>query len=149
MSKVINFNLKEFLEEFQKTYMDLYNNWQPADYRDLVQAFDRFVENESNAAFVGEFAFFRGDFISSDREAAAFMATMKRLDAAGKTEETEVEEPDLPIPVPATTICYTTEEGGAEVAMFDTDDPAKVLELFAKLLLESEPTLVSVDSVSH
>lgn len=151
MSKKINFNLSEFLEEFKRTYMDLYNNWKPADYLECVQAFDRFVGDKNHAEFVGEFAYYRGDLISSDREAAAFMMILAKMDAEGTVEETEteVEEPDLPIPVPRTVISYTTADGGAEIAMFDTDDEAEVLQLFCQLLLESEPTLISVDCVSH
>jgi len=40
-------------------------------YNEAVTAFDEFLK--TNNKFVGEFVKHRGDFVSSDREAAAFM----------------------------------------------------------------------------
>lgn len=144
MSKKIEINLHDFHEEFQKVYADLYDNWQPADYRDCARAFDRFLEEENHARFAGEFARHRGTFITSDREAAAFMMALAKLDSPEETDE-----PDLPIPVPRTVISFTTVGGGADVAMFDTDDTAELLELFHQHLLEHNLTLISVNGVSH
>ena len=65
-------NIKAFAEQFQKEYNFLYeNNNNVAGYREAVAAFDEFLSNNKN--FVCEFIKYRGDFISSDREAAAFM----------------------------------------------------------------------------
>ena len=42
-----------------------------AGYEEAVNSFDEFVKTHGD--FVGEFVKFRGDLVSSDREAAAFM----------------------------------------------------------------------------
>ena len=65
-------NIKAFAEQFQKEYNFLYeNNNNVAGYREAVAAFDEFLSNNKN--FVCEFIKYRGDFMSSDRETAAFM----------------------------------------------------------------------------
>lgn len=64
-------NIKEFLDQFNKEYEFLYNHNNVAGYKEAVTAFDEFLPNHKE--FVGEFVKYRGDFISSDREAAAFM----------------------------------------------------------------------------
>ena len=69
-------NIKAFKAQFDKEYDFLYkNNNRVAGYNEAVEAFDVFVA--SHGDFVGEFAKHRGDFISSDREAAAFMFAME------------------------------------------------------------------------
>lgn len=45
-----------------------------AGQREATEAFDDFVKQHRD--FVREFVNYRGDFISSDREAAAFMFTL-------------------------------------------------------------------------
>ena len=42
-----------------------------AGYEEAVNSFDEFVKTHGD--FVGKFVKFRGDLVSSDREAAAFM----------------------------------------------------------------------------
>lgn len=70
--KKFNINIQAFLEKFNEEYSFLYDNWdRVAGYREAVEEFDEFIK--TNGAFVGEFARYRQDFISSDREAAAFM----------------------------------------------------------------------------
>lgn len=44
---------------------------------DAVEAFDEF--SQKHKEFVREFAKYRGDFISSDREAAAFMFALESM----------------------------------------------------------------------
>lgn len=67
-----NVNIKKFSEKFQEEYNFLYdNNDNVAGYREAVEAFDEFLPNQKE--FVMEFNYYRGDIISSDREAAAFM----------------------------------------------------------------------------
>lgn len=44
---------------------------------DAVEAFDEFLKKHKE--FVREFAKYRGDFISSDREAAAFMFALESM----------------------------------------------------------------------
>lgn len=46
-------------------------------YEEAVDAFDEFIKEHGD--FVGEFAKYRNDFISSDREAAAFMFALETL----------------------------------------------------------------------
>ena len=68
----MNINIKTFEKQFQDEYNFLYeNDNNVAGYREAVAAFDEFLKENKN--FVCEFVQYRGDFISSDREAAAFM----------------------------------------------------------------------------
>ena len=74
----ININIEQFAEEFRKQYDFLYNsNGYVPGYDEAVEAFDNFLERHAN--FVGEFVNYRHDFISSDREAAAFMFALSVL----------------------------------------------------------------------
>ena len=74
----MNINIKAFAKQFNKEYDFLYENGDNvAGYDEAVDAFDDFVKD--NGEFVGEFAKFRGDFVSSDREAAAFMFALSVL----------------------------------------------------------------------
>ncbi len=82
----INVNINRFAEQFKKEYAALYDaagrNAEIAGAREAVAEFDRLLcENASFQKFVGEFAKFRLDFISSDREAAAFMFALDALAA--------------------------------------------------------------------
>lgn len=75
---VFNFNIADFLAKFDSNYDFLYdsnkNNVEVAGQREATEAFDDFVKQHRD--FVREFVNYRGDFISSDREAAAFMFTL-------------------------------------------------------------------------
>lgn len=69
-------NINSFLEKFNSEYNFLYDNRdQVAGFHEAVNAFDSFLE--SHKSFVSEFVRFRGDIISSDREAAAFMFALE------------------------------------------------------------------------
>lgn len=73
-----NIDIKQFAKQFNKEYEFLYDNDDyVAGYREAVEAFDNFVEK--HAEFVGEFVDYRRDFVSSDREAAAFMFALETL----------------------------------------------------------------------
>ena len=76
--KTKNINNAEFLKKFNQEYNFLYSApGYVAGYDEAVQAFDDFLgSSESNKKLVADFARFRKDFISSDREAAAFMFTL-------------------------------------------------------------------------
>lgn len=77
-SRDINVNIKEFAKQYTKEYTFLYDHYDNvAGYDEAVAAFDEF--SETHGDFVGEFARYRGDFISSDREAAAFMFALEAL----------------------------------------------------------------------
>lgn len=73
-----NIDIEKFAKQFNKEYKFLYDNDDyVAGYREAVEAFDNFVEK--HAEFVGEFVDYRRDFVSSDREAAAFMFALETL----------------------------------------------------------------------
>ena len=75
---VFNFNIADFLAKFDSNYDFIYDankhNREVAEQREATEAFDDFVKQHGD--FVREFVNYRGDFISSDREAAAFMFTL-------------------------------------------------------------------------
>lgn len=81
MRNITQINIHKFLEGFEENYEWLYNGGDRiTGYLELVTAFDSFAETHQD--FVSEFVKLRGDFISSDREAAAFMLTM--MDMGGE-----------------------------------------------------------------
>lgn len=74
---VKNINIEKFTEEFEKEYDFLYeNNDRVAGYNEAVEAWESFAKNHKK--FVREFVLYRGDFLSSDREVAAFMFAMEK-----------------------------------------------------------------------
>lgn len=79
-NKEINIPIEKFAKEFNKEYQFLYdNNDNVAGYSEALDEFDaRFGSSEQFKNFVSEFAKFRGDIISSDREAVAFMFAMEK-----------------------------------------------------------------------
>lgn len=78
-SRIHNISMEKFCEQFQKEYNFLYDcRGYVAGYDEAVSAFDRFQID--HADFVREFAQYRGDVVSSDREAAAFMFALNVLD---------------------------------------------------------------------
>lgn len=65
-------NINEFLEKFNAEYKFLYDSQKyVAGTREAAEAFDKEIL-PMYPELVKEFCQFRGDFISSDREAAAF-----------------------------------------------------------------------------
>ena len=77
--KVTRININQFLNDFQKEYQFLYDNQdQIIGYKEAVEAFDCFIENDNHKQFIYDFVSYRKDFISSDREAAAFMFTLEK-----------------------------------------------------------------------
>lgn len=72
-------NIAEFEKQFNKEYDFLYeHNDNVEGYREAVQSFDEFIKTHGD--FVGEFAKHRGDYISSDRECAAFMFALETME---------------------------------------------------------------------
>lgn len=75
---VRNFNIADFLKKFDSNYDFIYDanrhGKEVAGQREAADAFDDFVKQHGD--FVLKFVNYRGDFISSDREAAAFMFTL-------------------------------------------------------------------------
>ena len=88
-----NINIKKFCEQFQKEYNFLYDcRGYVAGYDEAVSAFDRFQAD--HADFVREFAQYRGDVVSSDREAAAFMFALDVLDDPDGTPSPDEQLPE-------------------------------------------------------
>lgn len=95
-SRIHNINMEKFCEQFQKEYNFLYDcRGYVAGYDEAVSAFDRFQSD--HADFVREFAQYRGDVVSSDREAAAFMFALDSLDdPTPDPDETPSHDEQLP-----------------------------------------------------
>jgi hypothetical protein len=75
----ININIKRFNKYFNREYDFLYNNRDKvAGYTEALDAFNKFIVK--NSGFVGEFSKYRGDLISSDREAVAFMFALEIME---------------------------------------------------------------------
>lgn len=73
-----NKNMQKLIKQFQKEYDFLYDNCDHvAGYEEAVQAFDHFAKK--NKKMIADFVKVRGDFIASDREAAAFMFAVEVL----------------------------------------------------------------------
>ncbi len=78
MAEIKNINISQFAEQFQKEYNILYESDCADDgMRFAARAFDAFAKKHKD--FISEFVKFRGDFISSDREAAAFMYALEKV----------------------------------------------------------------------
>lgn len=76
----MSINIHDFNRRFNAEYDFLYNApGYVAGYDEAVTAFDEFLE--AHGDFIGEFVKLRGDVISSDREAAAFMFALDSLTA--------------------------------------------------------------------
>ena len=77
----ININIADFKRKFNEEYNFLYDaackGCEVAGEREAARAFDNFVQKHGD--FVEKFVRYRGDFISSDREAAAFMFALDSL----------------------------------------------------------------------
>mgnify|MGYP004454808251 FL=1 len=71
-------NIEEFLAQFEKEYDFLYENGNVTGEDEAAQSFDKFAETHKE--FMTEFVKYRGDFISSDREAAAFMFALQEME---------------------------------------------------------------------
>lgn len=68
-------NISKFLDRFKENYNFLYdNNDRVSGYYEALDYGEKIIHEKPD--FVGEFVRFRGDFLSSDREVAAFGFTM-------------------------------------------------------------------------
>lgn len=71
--------MKKLLDDFMNEYILLYSaNDRVAGYSEAVKAFDELLATTEGKKLIQEFVAYRGDFISSDREAAAFMFALKQ-----------------------------------------------------------------------
>lgn len=67
----MNVRIEAFLDKFNEVYSELYEAGDNvAGFKEAVSFFDKFAEQQPE--FIQKFVEFRGDFISSDREAASF-----------------------------------------------------------------------------
>lgn len=74
----MNVNIREFSRIYAEEYEAMHNaTGYVAGYDEAVTAFDEFCA--AHGDFVGEFARYRGDYITSDREAAAFAFALDRM----------------------------------------------------------------------
>ena len=86
---MVKINIHEFAKKFNEEYDFCYEHYdRVAGFGDAVQAFDKFLNWNVGGFkdFVHKFAEYRHDFITSDREAAAFMFA---LDSMGAFDECE------------------------------------------------------------
>lgn len=83
--KLMNIDIEKFKEQFDKEYQFLYDNYdRVAGYGEALDAMEAFIVEHGE--FVGEFARYRGDYITSDREMVAFMFALNEM-----IEDTEEE----------------------------------------------------------
>lgn len=74
----MNINIHTFAEKYAENYHYLYSGGDRlSDYPALVAAGDEFLSTHQE--FVSEFARYRGDILTSDREIAAFMLTLQEV----------------------------------------------------------------------
>ena len=74
----MSINIQKFAEQFDKEYRFLYDHDDMvAGYNEALEEGDKFIAEHGD--FVGEFAKYRGDFISSDREVVAFMFALNEM----------------------------------------------------------------------
>lgn len=71
--KEYRFNIPQFADRFEKVYSLLYELQTVPGYNEAVAHFDSLAED--NPEMIRALALHRGDYISSDREAAAFVFT--------------------------------------------------------------------------
>ena len=75
---MMSINIQKFAEQFDKEYQFLYDHDDMVvGYGEALEEGDKFIAEHGD--FVGEFARYRGDFISSDREVVAFMFALNEL----------------------------------------------------------------------
>lgn len=75
-------NIHAFLRRFNEIYNYLYETENAYDARleeKACKTFDEFLKKDSFCAMVSEFARFRGDAITSDREAAAYVLALDEM----------------------------------------------------------------------
>lgn len=75
--------MKKLLDQFKKEYNYIYDAQTAGGfipgYMEAVADFDKLATTEKVSAILADFIQARGDFISSDREAAAFMFALEAL----------------------------------------------------------------------
>ena len=113
--KAVDVPIEQFDKEFETEYGFLYDNRDNvAGYTEALDEFDYLIKNDENfKAFVKEFVKYHGDYISSDREAVAFMFALEKYIVDENTEIKTEDIDDEPR--------YTVYDYG-ETDTFDPDD---------------------------
>ena len=113
--KAVDVPIEQFDKEFETEYGFLYDNRDNvAGYTEALDEFDYLIKNNENfKAFVKEFVKYHGDYISSDREAVAFMFALEKYIVDENTEIKTEDIDDEPR--------YTVYDYG-ETDTFDPDD---------------------------
>ena len=113
--KAVDVPIEQFDKEFETEYGFLYDNRDNvAGYTEALDEFDYLIKNNENfKAFVKEFVKYHGDYISSDREAVAFMFALEKYIVDENTEIKTENIDDEPR--------YTVYDYG-ETDTFDPDD---------------------------
>lgn len=77
----MNLNIHEFAKLYSDSYSWLYEQDSTGEFtQEFAWTFTELMhKNKSFKRFVQDFVRYRGDFITSDREAAAFVLTMDRM----------------------------------------------------------------------
>ena len=77
MENKVKVNTKEFLSKYNENYNYLYNT-EDTQYNEYINIFDNEMKkNEDFKKMVIDFAKYRGDYLTSDRECIAFIMTLK------------------------------------------------------------------------
>lgn len=77
---IINICIEDFLKKFNEEYAFLYEQHDNvAGFQEAVEFGDDFIPKHKE--FVSEFCNYRGDFLLSDREVAAFMFALDSMGA--------------------------------------------------------------------
>lgn len=131
MAQIININIEDFLKHFKTEYSFCYDNRdRVAGFAEAVAAFDEFAEK--HADFVREFVRFRGDAITSDREAAAFMFALENVPRDYWDVVLSTYHAELPMRIDAELIVGGFETENAAVAycsQLRTEEPFRAYEV--------------------
>ena len=73
--------MKKLLDKFVEVYNYLYEHYNKPiqGYNEAVKSFDDFIATPFGKVFIRTFVEYRGDAVTSDREAAAFMLAIRSL----------------------------------------------------------------------
>lgn len=88
----MNINIHKFTKKYNQFYEYFYRGGYHPKYYAAIEFFDRFIQDENNKQFMQEFNSFTNDFVSSDREAAAFIIALAEMTAEIKILENKLKE---------------------------------------------------------
>ena len=95
-------DMNAFLDKFKKEYDFLYkNNDRVAGYGEARDYFDEWVKKPESKEFMKKFIEARGDFVSSDREAAAFAFALESFGLLESAYSPKLKDPNRKKPTQA------------------------------------------------